>query len=156
MIIEKLWEFSDHQVGVSSTTAISDVMIDTTSDEYKVFHNMAVPLWIIVTCNVVGAGTSTTVKIYQHSTTTLTSGDLLMTGRLMAVADQSVNPRDPGHYLFAVPLMSCLCTLQDADVDRYIGIVYDCDGNCGAAYYDAYLTPNHPPIPTTQITASNI
>lgn len=157
MIFEKLWEFSDRQVLVSATTAISTNIVDLTTSEWDEWKNMAVPLWIVVTCNVVPTGTSVTVSVMQHSTTTITSGDTLMTGRTFLVADMSASTDDPGHYLFCVPWMSCVGSVQTADVDRYVGLVYTCAGNCTDGYVDAYLLATaHPPIPTTQVTTSNI
>jgi len=157
MIFEKLWEFSDAQIGVNATTGIASNIVDLTTSEYDEWDNMAVPLWIVVTANTVSGGTSVTIKIYQHSTTTITSGDLLMTGAAVLTADASADPRDRGHYLFVVPVMSVFAPIQPADRDRYWGIVYDCAGDCRGWYFDAYIVATaQPPIPTVQVTASNI
>lgn len=157
MIYEKLWEFSNAQALVSATTAISTNIVDLTTSKWDEWKNMAVPLWLVVTCNVVPTGTSVTVSVMQHSTTTITSGDTLLTGRTLAVADMSASVDDPGHYLLVVPIMSCICSLQAADVDEYFGLVYTCAGNCTDGYVDAYiLATAHPPIPTTQVVTSNI
>jgi len=157
MIYEKLWEFSDKQVLVTDTTAVSENIVDLTSDEWDEWKNMAVPLWIVVTCNVVPTGTSVTVSVMQHSTTSIGSGDTLMTGRTFVVADMSASTEDPGHYLFCVPWMSCVGSLQTADVDQYVGLVYTCVGNCTAGYVDAYLLATaNPRIPTDQVLTSNI
>lgn len=157
MIFEKLWEFSDHQVLVSGTTAISTNIVDWTTSNYDEWVNTEIPLWLVVTVNTVFTGTSTKVMVYQHSTTTITSGDLLMTGRDVVAADVSANPRDPGHFLFCVPVMSCLSSIQTADRDRYFGLVYGCTGNCSDGYVDAFILASaQPPIPTTQIVTSNV
>ncbi len=98
MIFEKLWEFSDHQVGVSGTTAIATNIVDTTTSEWDEWKNTEVPLWIVVTVNVASGGTSVKIMVYQHSTTTITSGDLMMTGRDLALADASGST-----YLASIP-----------------------------------------------------
>jgi len=157
MIFEKLWEFSDHQIGVNGTAVIATNIVDWTTSEYDEWKNTEIPLWIVVTANTVSGGTSVAVKVYQHSTTTITSGDLLLTGRDVLLADASASARDPGHYLLCVPVMSCLGSLQTADWDRYFGIVYECTGDCSGWYFDAYILASaHPPIPTTQVLTSNI
>jgi len=157
MIYEELWHFSEKQDLVTDTYAVSDNIVDLTSDEWDEWKNMAVPLWIVVTCNVVPTGTSVTVSVMQHSTTSIGSGDTLMTGRTFVVADMSASTEDPGHYLFCVPWMSCVGSLQTADVDRYVGLVYTCAGNCTNGYVDAYLLATaNPRIPTDQVVTSNI
>jgi hypothetical protein len=157
MIFEKYWEFSDAQVGVNGTTAVATNIVDWTTSEYDEWVNTAVPLWIVVTVNTVGAGTSVQVIVYQHTATSLASGTALLSGRTLALADASANPRDPGHYLLVVPVMSCLASLQVADVTRYFGIVYSCTGDCTGWCFDAYvLASAQPPIPTVQVNSSNI
>lgn len=158
MIYEELWEFSDAQSMPNNTTGICTDIVDLTSSKYDEWVNMAVPLWLVVTCNTVSStGTRLQIRVYQHSTSTITDGDLLMSGRDIAVADLSANARDPGHWLFCVPWMSLVCNLQTADVDRYIGPVMSATGDCSDGKIDAMLlATTHPPIPTTQVTSSNI
>lgn len=157
MIIEKLWEFSDLQQGANGTTAIATNIVDRTTNKWDQWDNTERPLWLVVTANTVSGGTSVQVLIYQHTSTTITSGDLLLSGRTVALADASASAQDRGHYLFVVPVMSIFANLQPADRDRYWGVVYNCTGDCTGWYFDAYLLSSaHPPIPTVQVTASNI
>lgn len=157
MIFEKLWEFSDAQPGVNGTTAIATNIVDLTTSEFDEWDNTDVPLWLVVTANTVSGGTSVIIKIYQHSTTTISSGDLLLTSRSILLADASANSRDRGHYLLVVPVMSIFSSVQAADRDRYWGVVYDCTGDCTGWKFDSYIIATaQPPIPTVQVTTSNI
>lgn len=157
MIFEKLWEFSDAQAGDNGVPVIASNIVDTTTNKYDQWDNTEKPLWLIVTANTVSGGTSVAVKIYQHSTTTITSGDLLLTGRDLLLADASANARDRGHNLLMVPVLTIFAGMQTADRDRYWGVVYDCTGDCSGWKFDAYLTATaNPLIQTTQVTTSNI
>jgi predicted RecA/RadA family phage recombinase len=153
---DKAWVFSTAQAMPNATQSICTYIFDWTSSELMALKNTEPQLWLVVTCNTVPTGTSLKIEVYQHSTTTITSGDLLMTGRDMAVADMSAKAQDPGHWLFHVPVMSVLGNLQADDVDQYMGIVMDATGNCSDGKIDAWLQHGQPLIPTTQVLTSNI
>ncbi len=160
MIFEKLWEFSDAQDMVNATTAISDNIVDTTTSIYDEWDNMAVPLWIVVTHSALTAtGTSISVKVYTHTTSTITSGDLLFTGPVQLTANMSANARNDGHYLLTLPVQAVMTAAGAmGGLKRYWGLVYTCAGDCSdLGTVDAYiLATAHPILPTTQVTASNI
>jgi len=135
-----------------------DGYIDWTASKWKDWINTPMPLWLVVTCNTVpSGGTSIQVEFYQHSTTTLHSGDMLLAGRVIALADLSASADDPGHWLFCVPLMSCLCSVQAADRDQYCGLVLKGTGDVSTGKVDAWVHIGaNPPIPVARPTASNI
>lgn len=152
------WVFSDAQAMPNNTTAVCTNYIDWTTSKWKDWINTPIPLWLVATCNTVpSAGTSIQILFYQHSTTSLASGDLLLSGRAIARADLSADPFDPGHWLFCVPLMSCLASVQAADRDQYCGLVMAGSGDVSTGAIDAWLHIGaNPPIPVARPTASNI
>lgn len=157
MIFEKVWEFSDADALPDNTSAIADNIVDTTASAYDEWNNMVVPLWLIVTVNTVGTGTSAVAKVYQHSTTTITSGDLLLTGPILTVANQSASARNDGHYLLVVPVLTIMAAAAAmSGQDRYWGLVYTASGTMTDGSVDAYIAAtDHPPIPTTQVLVNS-
>lgn len=140
MILDSQWVFSDGQAMPNNTSAVCTNYIDWTASKWKDWINTPVPLWIIVTVNTVpSAGTSIQVVFYQHSTTTISSGDVLLSGRAIAIAALSADPQNEGHVIFCAPLMSCLCTVQAADRDRYCGPVLVGSGDVSTGKVDSWL-----------------
>lgn len=157
MQFEKLWEFSDAQAMPNNTTAVCTNICDWTSSIYVPWINSGVDLWLVVTVNTVpGAGTSLAVLIYQHTTTSIGSGDLLLSGADIAIAKMSANPLSRYHYLLAVPFSACFCGKQNADLKQYFGLVLSATGDVSTGAVDAHLRVGKPPVPTVQVTTSNI
>jgi len=152
------WVFADAMAMPNDTTGVPDGYgdydgyIDWTANKWKDWINTPMPLWIVCTCNTVpGAGTSFNILFYQHSTNSLASGDLLMATRVIAVADLSADPFDPGHWICCVPLISILSSVQAADRDRYFGPVMNGTGNVSTGKIDMWLHLGvNPPIPVAQ------
>lgn len=158
-MIEKLWEFSDAQAMPNATTAICDYIIDWTASKFTDMMNSGVELWIVVTINTVSAtGTSLKIEAYQHSTTTITSGDLLDTGGNRAIAYMSANSQSIQHVLYARELSGLLAEAKafDGTVDRYFGLVMDATGNCSDGKIDAWLQVGKPKMPIAMVVSSNI
>jgi len=160
-IQDSQWLFSDAQAMPNATEAICSNYIDWTASKWKDWLNAPQPLWIVCTCNTVpGAGTSFQLEFYQHSTTTITSGDLLWSGRDVAVADLSADPQDEGHYLGAVNLAGAFYGIQAADRDRYCGPVLKGTGDVSTGAVDVWLHLGvNPPMwvaPPAVMDASNI
>ena len=161
MILDSKWNFELDWDMPDNTTDVCDGYIDWQAGKNKDWINTSIPRWVIVTCDTVpSAGTSLQVLFYQHSGTTLTDGDLLLSGRVIARADLSADPADPGHWLFCVPLMSCLCSVQAADRDRYCGPVLSASGTLTAGVCNAFLWLGaNPPVPVARpdiVGGSNI
>jgi hypothetical protein len=161
MILDSAWVFSDAQAMPNNTESICTNHIDWTASKWKDWLNTSQPLWIVFTCNTVpGAGTSICIEFYQHTTTTITSGDLLLTTRAVAVADLSADPFDEGHYIAAIPLLSVFYGIQNADRDRYAGPVLKGSGNVSTGKVDGWLHMGvNPPqwvAPPAVVDASNI
>ena len=159
-MIEKLWEFSDAQALPSATTVIATKIIDWSAagSQYLDMMNSGMELWVVVMVNTVPTGTSAVVKCYQHSTTTITSGDLLDTGDIRAVAYMSANAQSIHHILYARELSGLLASAMafDGTTDRYFGLAYTAVGNCTDGKVDAWLQVGKPVMPTTQVNTSNI
>lgn len=150
MILDHNWTF-DAATDVSmpnNTTSVLTNYIDWTANKWKDWINTPQPLWLLVVCTAVpSAGTSIQVRFYQHSTSSLASGDLLLSGRAIAKADLSADPDDEGHILFCVPLMSCICTVQAADRDRYCGLVLSASGDVSSGTVRSWLHMGvNPPV----------
>ncbi len=158
MILDSQWKFSEAQAMPNASESICTNWIDWTTSKYKDWFNTHIPLWVVATCNTVPeAGTSIQIEFYQHSTTTITSGDLLMACRAVAVADLSASADDPGHWLACVPLISILGSLQTADVDQYFGPVLKGAGDVSTGKVDCWLHIGaNPPIPVARASSSNI
>jgi hypothetical protein len=158
MILDSKWIFADGESMPNATTGVPsgagdfDGYIDWTSSKVKDWINSSVPIWIICTCNTVpGTGTSFNILFYQHSTTSLASGDLLLATRDIAIADLSADPLDPGHWICCVPLISILSSVQAADRDQYFGPVMNGTGNVSSGKVDIYLWIGvNPPIPVAR------
>lgn len=164
MILDSAWIFSDAQA-MPNSGSDAEVectnCIDLQAAKNKDWINSPIPLWIIVTVNTVpSAGTSLQVRFYQHSTTTLASGTVLLDGRVIAKEDMSVSPKDEGHVLFCAPLLSCLCTVQAADRTQYCGPVLKANGDLSSGKVDAWLHMGvNPPVWVPRpaiVDASNI
>lgn len=161
MILDSQWVFSDAQAMPNAAEVICTNYIDWTTSKWKDWLNTPQPLWIVFTCNTVpGVGTSIQIEFYQHSTTTITSGDLLMATRIVAIADLSADPFNEGHYIAAVPLLSIMYGLQNADRDRYFGPVLKGAGDVSTGKVDGFLHMGvNPPqyvAPPAIVDASNI
>lgn len=162
MIQDSKWTFSDAQAMPNATTAICTNWIDWQSGVNKDWINSPIPLWIIVTCNTVpGAGTSIQVLFYQHTTTTITSGDLLWSGPTITRANLSIDPFNDGHVIAAVPLLTLMAAAQTmSGQDRYFGPVLSASGDMSTGKVDAWLHLGvNPPVYVARpavVGASNI
>ncbi len=161
MIQDSQWIFSDAQPMPNAAEAICTNHIDWTSSKWKDWLNTPQPLWVIFTCNTVpSGGTSIQIEFYQHSTTTITSGDLLLATRAVAIADLSADPFNEGHYIACVPLLSVFCGIQAADRDQYAGPVLKGAGDVSTGKVDGWLHIGvNPPLwvpPPAVVDASNI
>lgn len=158
-MIEKLWEFADALAMPNATTAICTYIIDWTANSYVDMAFSGVELYVVVTCNTVpGAGTSLKVEAYQHSTTTITSGNLLDTGADRAIAYMSASAQSKYHWLYVRELRGLLLEAYafDGTLDRYFGLVLDGTGDVSTGKVDAWLQLGPPPLPLTQVVTSNI
>lgn len=158
MILDSKHMFADALAMPNNTEAICTNWFDRTTSKYSDWVNSPIPIWVVFTCNTVpSAGTSIQIEFYQHSTTTITSGDLLLTTRAIPIADLSASPDDPGHWICCVPIISILSSIQSADVDRYWGPVLKGSGDVSSGAVDGFLWMGaNPPIPVARPTASNI
>ena len=152
-IFQKDWEMPN------AGTDICDYYYDWTASKWKDWINTPQPLWIIVTCTgVPSAGTSIKVEIYQHSTSTLTSGDLLIEGPIVVRANLAADPYDDGHILLAVPFATCMQAAQImGGQDRYFGPVLRADGDCSSGQVDAWVHMGvNPPVYVAPPSSSNV
>jgi hypothetical protein len=161
MILDHNWQFdAAAKVAMpSGTTGIITNVIDWTASAWKDWINSPQPLWYIVVCvDVPDAGTSIKVDFYQHSTTTITSGDLLWTGPAITVANLSADPQNDGHVLAAIPLLTIMAAAQAmGGQDRYMGGVLEAVGNCSTGGVRAFLHIGvNPPIWVAPPTSSTI
>ena len=160
MIQDANWVFADALAMPSNTTGIPtgygdfDGYIDWTASLWRDWINTPIPLWIVCTCNTVPTGTSFNILFYQHTTSTITSGDLLWTGPDIVVADLSADPFDPGHWICCVPLMTIMAAAQAMGSGthlRYCGPVMNSTGVNTDGAVDIWLHQGaNPPIPVTQ------
>ena len=155
-MIQKLWEFADALAMPNATTAIMTYIIDWTTSEYLEMMNSGVELWVVVTVNTVPTGTSAVILAYQHTTTTITSGDLLDTGDIRVVANMSANAQDIKHVLYARELSGLLASALAVGSDQYFGLAITTVGDCSDGKVDAWLQVGKPKMPTTQVNTSNI
>lgn len=159
MIQDANWIFQADWAMPNATTDICDNYIDWTASKWKDFINTPMPMWLLVVCTgVPSAGTSIKVEIWQHTTTTLTSGDLLIEGPIVALANLAADPYDDGSMLLAVPLLTCMQAAQImGGQDRYFGPVLRADGDCSSGQVDSWLHMGvNPPIYVARPAASNI
>jgi hypothetical protein len=159
MILDSKWIFSDAQAMPNATEVICTNIISWQTAINKDWINTPIPLWIVFTCNTVpGGGTSVQIEFYQHSTTTITSGDLLWAGPIITVANLSASPDNDGHWLAVVPLITLMTAAQAMTTqDQYFGPVIKGAGDVSTGKVDGWLHMGvNPPIPVTRPTASNI
>ena len=159
MIQDNSWIFQASWAMPNATTDICDNYIDWTASKWKDFINTPMPMWLMVVCTTVpSAGTSIKVEIYQHSTTTLTSGDMLLEGPIITVANLSASAQDDGHVLLCVPMLTLMVAAQTmSGQDRYFGPVLRAAGDCSTGVVESWLHMGaNPPIYVSRPTASNI
>ena len=161
MILDHNWQF-DAGVDVAMPNGAQGIItnvIDWTTSKWKDWVNSPIPLWyMVVITDVPDAGTSCCVQFYQHSTTTITSGDLLWTGPVLTVANMSAEPDNDGHILAAIPLLTVMAAaLAMSGQDQYMGGVLTAVGDCSTGGVRSFLHIGvNPPVITARPTASNV
>lgn len=162
MILDNSWILSAAQAMPNGTTAISTNTIDWTSSKWKDWINSPQPIWVVSTIHYTTAdppvGTSIKAEAWQHTSATVTSGDLLGEGPIIALADISNKPDNDGHILWVVPLLTLMAAAQAmGGQDQYFGIVYRAVGDMSKGTINTYLHMGvNPPVAVTRPTASNI